>query len=530
MVSALASLKSDYWLSLKIKSDDLDLIYNNLLESETPQTTSELTKVFIIGRIATEKQVLEKQQRQGGEIYLPKEQYTIGQTLVFPAQNWQKGKVINIREAYNPDMPPFNVIDVEFPDEITRSFAANLKDHELNNQETMTIDDPNLDHQYVIEKYGKELQNKLDAALSENPDLVRIAGKWFPRSLLVDVNIGHLNLAEAILEMSEGGPLTTPALLDQIELPTDVNLKLTEFSLNLALQEDQRFDEVGAAGETLWFLERLEPDGVRKQPQQLQYTPIKYDENLLTNEMRALEKRLADEHSTFDIPDVPAEEITISLIYPHWRAGTLPLSDQIKKMFPTAYESPRIRFNLIDGETGNSFPGWVVRSNRYVFGLRDWYQNQGIIPGSMVTIRRGKNAGDVIVQAQRRRPTRDWMRTILIGADGGFVFAMLKQPVACACDERMTIAVPAPEELDHIWETQKYRKCSLEELIILVMRELSKLNPQGHVHAQELYAAINLIRRCPPGPIFSLLASQPSYAHLGDLHFKLTDSVPSGVS
>ena len=93
----------------------------------------------------------------------------------------------------------------------------------------------------------------------------------------------------------------------------------------------------------------------------------------------------------------------------------------------------------------------------------------------------------------------------------------------------LTIAVPDPEELDRIWETQKYRKCSLEELVTLVIRELSKLNPQGHVHAQELYAAINLIRRCPPGPILSLLASLPSYDHLGDLHFKLTDSVPSGV-
>jgi len=42
-----------------------------------------------------------------------------------------------------------------------------------------------------------------------------------------------------------------------------------------------------------------------------------------------------------------------------------------------------------------------------------------------------------------------------------------------------------------------------------MVRELSKLNPQGHVHAIELYAAINVIRRCPPGPILAILASRP---------------------
>ena len=56
------------------------------------------------------------------------------------------------------------------------------------------------------------------------------------------------------------------------------------------------------------------------------------------------------------------------------------------------------------------------------------------------------------------------------------------------------------------------------------MRELTKVNPQGHVHAQELYAAINLVRRVPPAPLLSLLATQPRFVHVGDLHFKLDES------
>jgi hypothetical protein len=56
-----------------------------------------------------------------------------------------------------------------------------------------------------------------------------------------------------------------------------------------------------------------------------------------------------------------------------------------------------------------------------------------------------------------------------------------------------------------------------------MIRELSKLTPQGHVHAQELYSAINIVRRVPPAPLFALLADKPEIVHVGDLHFRLSD-------
>jgi len=69
---------------------------------------------------------------------------------------------------------------------------------------------------------------------------------------------------------------------------------------------------------------------------------------------------------------------------------------------------------------------------------------------------------------------------------------------------------------------QKKRK--FESLVISVMRELTKLNPQGHTHAQELYAAVNILRRVPFAPLMALLASQPDqFVHVGDLHYRLGD-------
>ena len=55
------------------------------------------------------------------------------------------------------------------------------------------------------------------------------------------------------------------------------------------------------------------------------------------------------------------------------------------------------------------------------------------------------------------------------------------------------------------------------------MHELAKLNPQGHIHAQEIYAAVNLIRRCPPSVVINVLFNQPWSSHLGDLYFRIIE-------
>ncbi len=262
----------------------------------------------------------------------------------------------------------------------------------LNQPVSINLSDPNLDHKYVKNKYGDQLAGQLTTRLENNPDLVCIAGKWFPKALLVDVNVGYLNLAEALLEMESGKPLNTKTILEQIELPTDVNSKLTEFSLNLALQLDERFDEVGPAGEILWFLKRLEPEWVQEIPPYLKFSTITYDQTRVADLVKEIENEVQDELEIKDPPTGDGNEVIVSLIFPHWRCGTLPLTAQIRRLIPTAYEAPRVLFTFVDGDSGQKFYGWVVRSSRYVFGLRDWYTAQGLIPGSLVHITRGKNS------------------------------------------------------------------------------------------------------------------------------------------
>jgi hypothetical protein len=363
----------------------------------------------------------------------------------------------------------------------------------------------------------------LTESLETDPDLVRIAGCYFPKSLLIDINQGNLNLSEAILEEVNGGPLPTQKLIEQVEIPPNVNKRLVEFSMNYALQEDNRFDEVGPTGETLWFLRRLEPEWVQNTSPYLNPGKHSIDPELYLPVIKELENQVEDELSTLSAADEKLEEIEISLIFPHWRAGTLPLSQNVATFFPTADEAPRIQFIFIDAESDARFPGWVVRPSKYVYGLKDWYDQHGLIPGSIVKLTRGKNPGEIRIQVEKRKQNREWVRTALIGADGGIVFAMLKQIVTATFDERMAIAIPDVDAVDTLWKSGKQRG-NFESTLDLMSQELGKLNPQGHIHAQELYACLNLVRRCAPDLVIYTLSTNSKYQSVGNLYYRFAEA------
>lgn len=523
MVTVPFAIREDYWETFELQDEDVEFLYNYLLELETPLTSQELVTALVKERIRREKDALESQRMTGGDLYQPKGTYTPEQSLIFPSLDWRRGKVVDVRPGQNPDLGDFQVIQVAFEDGEKREFAAGLQEHKLNAPPTIVTDEASFDAGIVLEDYEEDLVAQLEEDLESNPDFVRIAGRWFPRALLVDVNVGHLNLAEAVLDIVGGGPLPTSTLLEQVGLNSDVNPKLVEFSMDLALQEDPRFDEVGPAGSVLWFLHRLEPPEVLEPPIFLRYPGAEYDRSLLTRDMLNLERELDDELSPLQSRYQQQDSVVVRLIFPHWRSGTLPLSARVKHLFPTAYESPRIRFMLVDGDTGERFPGWVVREKRYVYGLKDWYAARGLMAGSILRVQRGAQPGEVIIKTENRRSTREWIRTVLVGSEGGVVFAMLKQVISATIDERMAIAIPDVEAVDQIWLRNAKDQPSFERVVTQMVRELAKLNPQSHVHASELYAAINVVRRTPPGPILALLASHPGFAHVGDLHYRVNE-------
>lgn len=520
MTSAL-NLPENYWQEIQVHSKDVENLHTFLFEREMPLTTHDLAFEFIEARMRAEQAQKESENNPAAKKFLPKEKYAVGDDLVFPALAWKHGKVKTVRAGVNPAVQNFDVLVVEMEDQTERLFAAGLENHHLNDVPIATSESSEINANAILSEHGQTIEKALENALGNDDGLVKIAGRWFPRALLVDVNQGQLNLVEAALDMAGGEPLPTEALMKDIELPASENPKLAEFSLNYALQNDARFDEVGAAGQVLWCLHRLEPEYVRDVPPQLRYIEIPHDREDMTVSMMALESQLDDELTPHDEADTQADlsSVTITLIYPHLRAGTLPMSARTLKLFPTAYESPRVRFTLVDGKTKQQIPAWVVREHGYVYGLREWYKAHQLIPGSLVHVKRSNVPGEVIVEAKTQRSSKDWVRTVIVGTDGGLVFAMLKQAITAEFNDRMVIHVPDFKALDPAWEKNR----PFDELVVHILRELSKSNPQGHVHAQELYAGINLVRRVPPAPLFVTLVTNPIFKHVGDLHFRLNE-------
>ena len=517
------TLNEDYWETFELQDDDIDFLYNHLLEIEKPLTSEDLLDALIGERISIEKERVKQQIQGETKVYLPKDEHQVGEKLVFPSMNWQKGEILNVRTGFNPEVPQFNVMEVKLESGKIIELASSLQVHKLNDPVVTTEDDLLLNKKHVLKTYGENFVARINDSLSKNPDLVCIADHWFPTALLVDVNIGYLNLAEALLDMENGGPLNTQKILAQIDLPTDVSNDLTEFSLNFALQEDARFDEVGAAGEVLWFLRRLEPENVREKPKYLQCN----SKNVLDREeiaefLEMIDSQVIDELEVDTLSASLEDEIAITMIFPHWMNGSLPLNNQNYHIFPSAFESPRVRFTFVDEITKEKFSGWVVRPFNYVYGLKDWFDEHGIIPGSIIRVRRGTNPGEVIINSDKRRTTKEWVRTALVGADEKIVFAMLKQQISSNYDERMVVYISDADAIIRMWESNKYQ--NLEKNLLSLMRELVKINPQGNVHFQELYAAINIIQRCPPSEILSLLMKKKWAVHLGDLYFKLDTS------
>jgi len=513
------SLSTSYWTSLQITQSDIEYLHNLLFEREMPLTARDLAPEFVTARLNAERRAAEGEQKNAAKPFLPKERYQPGDTLIFPALQWAQGSVKAVRNGFNPENSAFDVLTVEMENGAQRMFAANLETHALNDLPVEMPQSEETKPESILRDYGELIEKKLEAAFKADGNLVQIAGRWFPRALLVDIQPGQMNIAEAALDVAGGESLPTSALVKELDLPAGESARLTEFSLNYALQNDERFDEVGPAGQILWCLRRLEPDFVREVPPPLRYAEVEFDRAVLTPDMLTLESQIDDELTPASDSSGAANSLTIPLIYPHLRAGTLPISARARKLFPTAYESERVLFTLVDGKTKQRIPAWVVLRHGYVFGLREWYKAHQLIPGSLVQIRAGSQPGEVIVEAKTQRASKDWVRTVIVGKDGGLVFANLKQPITAEYNDRMVIHVPDFKALDPVWE----KRMSFNDLVLWVMRELTKSNPQGHVHAQELYAAVNLVRRVPPAPLFALLATHPAFKHVGDLHFRLNE-------
>ncbi|MFN2187963.1 MAG: hypothetical protein ACK2T3_04305, partial [Candidatus Promineifilaceae bacterium] len=399
----------EYWVSdLVIDDADVEQIYNHFLEVEKPQTASQISEVIIKFRVDKERDRINNLLK-GRALYQPRESFKVGEEIVFPALRFASGTVQSIREGYDPSYGRYNVLSVEI-DSKEREFASDLPgEHKLNIENGDGYDPlENVDLDDIKARYGVPVTKVVLEALSKRDEFVRVGDRWFIRDLMADVNIGHLHLAEAVLDMNEGGPLPPREVIVHLDLDEGLEEDVRLFSLNWALLNDERFDEVGPPGHIAWFLRKAEPDAAHVVPERLRYEPIDFDRAQLSPQLALLVNELDDEWSDLEAPQ-SAQPTIFALTYPHRRAGTIPLSSRNRPLFPTG-SSPRQRVTLVDEQSGEEIVAWVVREGRYVYGLNQWYSEHSIPVGGFITLKPGPEPGKVLIDFDRRRPKREWVR------------------------------------------------------------------------------------------------------------------------
>ncbi|MCL4507137.1 MAG: hypothetical protein M1434_02880 [Chloroflexi bacterium] len=485
---------------------------------------SELASALMQHRVDIEAAEL-RRELERRTIYQPKKKYTVGEELVFPALKAASGKVISQRAGRNPEIEPFDVITVEMPGGKHREFAANYtRPHRLNDDNVLAIlsDDSVMSTtQELVEQYGERISQVIDTGLAGDSEFLRIGGDWFLRAMMAEVNVGHLNLSEAVLDITGGGPLPTHTILEELGLPPDIAGSLQEISLNTALARDDRFDDVSLDdGISSWFLRRLEPTEVRNIPGALQPATMRTQEAIITDDLRALAVELGDE-LMYDLesPVEPQNSAAVVLTFPHLRAGTLGWSSRIAGVLPKV-SKPRAPVTFRDAVSGKEYVVWLVKQGAYIFGLGDWYKQNDLPAGAYLQLSRGPSDNVILIDYKRRRPKREWVR-VANSRDGRLRLETAQRAVACEFDELMSVFVENPAALDDL---RGVAPRDVSQAVRESFPEIAKLSPQGNVHARTLYAVVNVITRTSPLDVFAALQSSGSYVPVGDNYWHIGEA------
>ncbi|MBX7235761.1 MAG: hypothetical protein K1X65_15340 [Caldilineales bacterium] len=511
----LAYWRDDY----KVDNADHEFLYETLADATEPQSLSQLARAIIRRRCQQEESRIRTELTRG-LIFDPYDTYRADDMVVFPAFEFRLAKVLAVRSGQNPEHGPFDVINVRFEGEASeRMFAARLRTpHPLNRngQEVKFSDEDVLTPDEIFDLVSDAVSARIEKHLQGNPSLfVRAGASWLTAEQMVQVNLGHLNIAEAAIEMNNK-PVSTAALLDAIDLDAGSAESVRIFSLETALYGDDRFVEVGSGERRAWYLRRMMPAAALETPPALRVRPVSYQRSSLDVEMVKIEWELNDEWSEGGLGDeTPAEAPSVSfhVLYPHLISGTLPLSASTRRLLPHG-SGQATEVTLIDGRWGGRIQGWVSSSGRYVAGLGAWYAQHKLPVGARITLERTNNPGEVVIDFRPQRAKRAWVRTARV-LNGRLTFELNQHQLACDYDDHLAMVVPDSAEIEAFRGAFAQRQPTIRQVVEEIMPELAKLSPQGTAHVKTLYSAVNVAMRLPPGPIFAALSQLPGATDTG---------------
>jgi hypothetical protein len=519
-VRTLKTQTEAFWRDeYEVSEQDLDLITGILIEAGKPQKLGVLASAIIMRRSQREKEAASRQGKQE-QVYQPLGRYEVGQELIFTALDFAVGRVVAVRPGHNPKYEPFQVITVAFPERgEQREFAAAFDHpHPLNRpvEELLGGTGVEVGEEDLVRFFEHTVAQRLEPVLKAREEFVCFNGLWFLREMLPEIHIGHLNLAEAMIYEARH-PLTTSALLSELELPQTASLEARLFALNHALSQDARFDNVSTSDEPIWYLRALEPKAVFARPAVLQPAFRAQGGEYLGLTMLDLVDEVGDELD--DIATLTPRELTgpvqFEVIFPHLYAGTMPATSRFLRLLPSVAQR-HLQITFVDTRNGQRFEAWVLPEERYVCGLGDWYTSVGMCVGGQVTV---SPLEEPLTFSLAITPVRggrsEWIRSASI-QEGKLVLQMQRATLAVRCDRNTLVDVPDREALAQWMAQAEEARLSLSALVHTAFEELAKLSGRGLVHAKSIYSVVNLMRRTGAVPVFAELTRRACYDPVGD--------------
>jgi hypothetical protein len=507
---------AEFWNNFVLGSEDAELIYNHILDEGTAKRAGELARLIVRHRVERENASIRRQIDGQGDTYRPRERYVVGAALTFPILGFLTGVVTAVRPSDNAGLEPFEVITVKLSDSTTRDFASGYSlPHMLNDFDASTLvaAEDLKSPEALFDLYGTEVSARIDQALAKNPELIKIGEEWFLRAMMTDVNIGHLNLAEAVLEMAAGKPQTADLILRDLGLPEDVASSVQEASLNAALASDERFDDVSLSDRPAWVLRRAEPAEVRERPAALSGVPFS-GAVTLSPELEALVAELDDELDEPSYLNVAEQEsASVVLTFVHRRTGTLGWGRRLSAVLPEHIKRT-VPVTLRDRSNNREFQVWLVRDGRYIWGLSDFYRSAELPAGAEITLTRTDKAHVFVIDAKRRKPKREWVR-VASAPNGHLRMETAQRAVNCEFDDLMSVFVD--EHRMNEFGNARDLPAAVREAFL----EIAKLSPQGNVHARTLYAVVNTLMRASARAVMSALVANGTFSPVGDNYWHL---------
>ncbi len=178
-------------------------------------------------------------------------------------------------------------------------------------------------------------------------------------------------------------------------------------ALMSAMALDTRFVRLGSQ---TWALPDMMPKHTSKVPASLQPVPVESREDEADAELddEGLEPALVawvhdpryedfGEEPEVDIgpEQQPTDELRCILLYDHWKAGTLKVRVCDRRFYPS--ESDLVCATFLDKQTGKDYPAWLSYTTSLIYELGDWYQDRGLVPGSVFVVTQGPQPDQFLV-------------------------------------------------------------------------------------------------------------------------------------